>query len=77
MGRQVAKGARFHDALARARALADPQRLTALAILRREGELCSCEIQAALGLSHATVSHHMAVVRSAGLVSKRRRGKGM
>jgi len=77
MGKQVAKGARFAGTLARARALSDEQRLTAVAILRREGELCGCEIQAALGLTHATVSHHMSVLTSAGIVTARRRGKWM
>jgi hypothetical protein len=77
MGKHVAKGSRFSRALARARALSDEQRLTAVAILRREGELCACEIQAALGLTHATVSHHMAVLTSAHIVTARRRGKWM
>lgn len=77
MGKRVAKGGRFAGALARARALADEQRMTAVAILRREGELCACEIQAALGLTHATVSHHMSVLTSAGIVTARRRGKWM
>jgi DNA-binding transcriptional ArsR family regulator len=77
MGKQVAKRKSFAAALARARALADEQRLTAVAILRQEGELCGCEIQAALGLSHATVSHHMSVLTSAGIVSARRQGKWM
>lgn len=77
MGTQVAKTRQFAAALARARALADEQRLTAVAILRREGELCACEIQAALGLTHATVSHHMSVLTDAGIVNARRRGKWM
>ena len=77
MGTQIAKTRQFAATLARARALADEQRLTAVEILRREGELCACEIQAALGLTHATVSHHMSVLTSAGLVSARRRGKWM
>jgi len=75
LGKKVAKGPRFAAALTRARALSDEQRLTAVAILQREGEMCGCEIQAALGLTHATVSHHMAVLTSAGLVTHRRRGK--
>ena len=75
MGSQIVKTRQFADALARARALADEQRLTAVAILRREGELCACEIQAALGLTHATVSHHMAVLTKARIVRARRRGK--
>jgi len=77
MGRRVAKGTEFAKALTRARALSDEQRLTAVTILRKEGELCACEIQAALGLTHATVSHHMSVLTSAGIVTARRRGKWM
>jgi len=77
MGAKVAHTKQFAAALARARALADEQRLIAVAILRREGELCACEIQAALGLTHATVSHHMTVLTRAGLVIARRRGKWM
>jgi len=75
LGKRVAQGKAFGQALARARALSDEQRLTAVAILRSEGELCACEIQAALGVTHATVSHHMSVLTSAGLVTARRRGK--
>jgi ArsR family transcriptional regulator len=77
MGKRVAKGSGFAKALARARALSDEQRLTAVAILRQEGQLCACEIQAALGLTHATVSHHMSVLTSAGIVTAQRRGKWM
>jgi len=77
MGSDIVKTRQFAATLARARALADEQRLTAVAILRREGELCGCEIQAALGLTHATVSHHMSVLTSAGLVNAVRRGKWM
>ncbi len=57
--------------------MSDESRLAALAILRRRQELCACEIQASLGLSHATVSHHMSVLVNAGLVSARRQGKWM
>ena len=77
MGTDIVKTRQFARALARARALADEQRLTVVAILRREGELCACEIQAALGLTHATVSHHMSVLTSAGIVTAQRRGKWM
>ncbi|MGP8078408.1 MAG: ArsR/SmtB family transcription factor [Thermoplasmata archaeon] len=77
MGKRVAKAKEFAASLARARALGDEQRLIAVAILRREGELCACEIQAALGLSHATVSHHMSILTSAGIVNARRKGKWM
>jgi len=77
MGAQIVKTEQFAAALARARALSDEQRLIAVAILRRQGELCACEIQAALGLTHATVSHHMSVLTDAKIVSARRQGKWM
>jgi len=75
--RAVVRNPRFRLALHRARALADGRRLTALALLRRQPELCACEIQAALGVTHATVSHHMAVLTDAGWVRAERRGKWM
>jgi ArsR family transcriptional regulator, arsenate/arsenite/antimonite-responsive transcriptional repressor len=67
----------FSRALARARSLADPKRLLALALLRRQPELCACELQAALEVSHATVSHHMRLLGAAGWVRSERRGKWM
>lgn len=65
----------FQEALRRARALSDPRRLMTLWLLRREGELCACEVQSALGLNHSTVSHHMRELVRAGLVRTRREGK--
>ena len=65
----------FQAALTRMRALADEGRLLALEMLRGSSGLCACEIQAALGLTHATVSHHMQRLVAAGLVGSRREGK--
>ena len=73
--KSITHGRGFSEALARARALADESRLTAVAMLRRRPTLCGCEIQAALGVTHATVSHHMRVLEDAGIVSAERRGK--
>ena len=72
---EITHSRQFAGALARARALSDERRLTAVALLRRRPELCACEIQAALGVTHATVSHHMAVLEAAGMVVTERRGK--
>ena len=77
LAKEVAGSARFPRALRRARALADEHRLLAVALLQRRKELCACEIQAATGLTHATVSHHMGVLVEAGFVRSRRQGKWM
>jgi len=53
------------------RALAEPNRLQIVALLR-ESERCVCEIEAALGLSQSLVSNHLRVLRRAGLVQARR-----
>ena len=77
LAKEIADAPRFAVALGRAKALADDRRLTAVALLRRRKVLCACEIQAVLGVTHATVSHHMGVLGSAGIVSAERRGKWM
>ena len=72
---EIATSDAFQDSLARVKAVADENRLLALAVIKRRGEACGCELQAALDLTHATVSHHMAVLQKAGLVASERRGK--
>ncbi|MHB1415525.1 MAG: ArsR/SmtB family transcription factor [Chloroflexota bacterium] len=52
-------------------ALADPVRLRILVLLH-EREQCVCHLTAALGLSQGTISHHMGVLKRAGLVRDRR-----
>ena len=59
----------------RARALADPTRLTLTASLREGGELCVCDLAWILKRSQNLVSHHLRVLRSHGLVHSRRDGK--
>lgn len=56
-------------------ALANENRLLTLALLRRRGSMCACEVQAALGCSNATVSHHMSCLIRADLVTSEKRGK--
>ncbi len=55
-------------------ALAEPARVVALRLLARHGPLCVCELQEALSLAQPTVSHHLKVLREAGLVEAERRG---
>ncbi len=56
------------------KALADETRLTVLTMLQ-DGEMCVCEIMEALPLSQPAVSHHLKLLRQAGLVTDRRQGK--
>ncbi|MHB8606059.1 MAG: ArsR/SmtB family transcription factor, partial [Thermoplasmatota archaeon] len=65
----------FARGLERAKALGDEKRFVVAALLSKRREMCACEVQAALGLTHATVSHHMGVLEAAGLVETERRGK--
>ncbi len=63
------------DALAgRFRALADPARVAIVNRLARAGEVCVCALVPELGLAQPTVSHHLRVLREAGLVEARRQG---
>ena len=54
--------------------LLEPQRIKILRLLRG-GELCVCNIEHALGIPQNLVSHHLRVLREAGLVSARREGQ--
>jgi DNA-binding transcriptional ArsR family regulator len=63
------------DAAERARALSDPTRLTLAAALGEGGELCVCDLAWISSRAQNLVSHHMKVLRSAGLVRSRRDGK--
>jgi ArsR family transcriptional regulator len=59
---------------ARFKALADPTRLAIVNRLAGAGEVCVCAFVDDLGLSQPTISHHLRVLREAGLVEARRRG---
>src|ERR1700692_3802252 len=57
------------------KALADPHRLAILATLARaDDEVCVCDFTGALPLEQPTVSHHLRILREAGLVTCERRG---
>src|ERR1700736_977468 len=57
------------------KALADPNRLAILATLARAcDEVCVCDFTGALPLEQPTVSHHLRILRDAGLVTCERRG---
>lgn len=64
------------DQMARAlKALAHPIRLQIMNMLRQvEGKLCVCEIEGAFEIKQPTVSHHLKILREAGLVDAEQRG---
>ena len=69
------------------KALGDPTRLKILDLLKTRGQsccelisrsergLCACDIETAVGLSQAAVSHHMDILRRSGLVDAQKRGR--
>ena len=57
------------------KALADPTRLTLAMTLARTDELCVCDLAWISERSENLVSHHLRILRMAGLVSRRREGK--
>jgi len=56
------------------KAMSDPYRLTILKLLK-EGERCVCEITTALDRPQSSTSHHLSILKSAGLIKERRVGK--
>src|SRR5437660_4806989 len=59
---------------ARFRALADPTRVAIVNRLAQAAETCVCDLTAVFALSQPTISHHLKVLREAGLVESSRRG---
>jgi ArsR family transcriptional regulator len=58
-----------------AKALGDPIRLQLVDVLRKHaGKVCVCELVPLFDLSQPTVSHHLKVLREAGIVASERRG---
>jgi arsenate reductase/ArsR family transcriptional regulator len=56
------------------KAAGDPTRTRILKLLE-DRDLCVCQVQAVLGLAPSTVSKHLAILRTAGLVEDRRDGR--
>lgn len=59
---------------ARFRALADPTRVAIVNRLAGAEEVCVCHLTGAFELSQPTISHHLRILREAGLVEASRRG---
>lgn len=59
------------------KALSDANRVKIVTMISERGELCACKILDDLGISQPTLSHHMKVLCSCGLVTCRKEGKWM
>ena len=58
----------------RFKALADPTRVAIVNRLAAADEVCVCDLNSAFALSQPTISHHLKILRQAGLVESSRRG---
>lgn len=56
------------------KALSDPTRLRIMLLLRQR-ELCVCELMFILGMEQSRISHHMRVLREAGIAEDIRDGR--
>jgi DNA-binding transcriptional ArsR family regulator len=57
------------------KALGDPHRLTIVATLAASAEhVCVCDLTEGLPIGQSSVSHHLAILRDAGIVTSERRG---
>jgi ArsR family transcriptional regulator len=58
------------------KALSDPVRLRLFSLIasRRGGEVCVCNLTPAFEVSQPTISHHLKLLRQAGLIDCERRG---
>ena len=56
------------------KALGDETRLSILRQLQEQAEVCACDFLACCDLAQPTVSHHLKVLREAGLVNSEKRG---
>jgi ArsR family transcriptional regulator len=60
----------------RLKALADPARLRLMSLIASHegGEACVCDVSVGINLTQPTISHHLKVLRTAGLLTAERRG---
>jgi ArsR family transcriptional regulator len=67
----------FLEHAQRFKALSEPARVAIVNRLASCGEACVCELVEVLELAQPTVSHHLRVLREAGLIEHERRGTWM
>ena len=58
------------------KALGDPVRLRLVSLIgaHQGGEVCVCDLTTAFDLTQPTISHHLKVLREAGIIDSERRG---
>jgi ArsR family transcriptional regulator, arsenate/arsenite/antimonite-responsive transcriptional repressor len=58
------------------RALGDPVRLRLVSLIgaHQGGEMCVCDLTSAFNLTQPTISHHLRILREAGIIGSQRRG---
>lgn len=56
-------------------ALSDPVRLRIFSMIAAAPEMCSCNLEAPVGKSQPTISHHTRILASAGLITGEKRGR--
>ncbi len=67
------------------KAVADPTRLKVLRLLKQKGHcsigkpvgMCACDVEEHVKLSQPTISHHMSILKKAGLVHAEKNGLWM
>jgi ArsR family transcriptional regulator len=59
----------------RLKALADPTRLRLFSLVASAHTACACDLTEPLGVSQPTVSHHLKVLTTAGLLEREQRGR--
>ncbi len=73
--RRLPRAADIEEVASMFKLMSDPNRLRILYALRSAGELCVCDVAAAVGVSETGVSQSMRLLRSAGVVRRRREGR--
>jgi ArsR family transcriptional regulator len=68
------KSAPFDPDIRLLQALADPTRLAIVRELAGAAEVCACDLTICCDVRQPTVSHHLKVLREAGVVESERRG---
>lgn len=65
----------LNDASSRAKALSDPNRLGIAIALEEGGEMCVCDLSWVVGRQDKIVSHHLRLLKGAGVATSRKDGK--